>query len=96
MKMKEYQYTNNEGEVVHQDEAEGYVLDKLGITIIPKGKNGKMTEEQIEYISETVEWYFSGNWVKEEIKEEIEEINYQAESEDKLYQEALERKWGLL
>ena len=94
--MKEYQYTNNKGEIVHQDEAEEYVLDKLGITIIPKGKNGKMTEEQIEYISETVEWYFSGNWAKEEIKEEIEEVNYQAELEDKLYQEALERKWGLL
>jgi hypothetical protein len=29
-----------------------------------------MTQEQIENIQETVEWFFSGDWIKEEIKDE--------------------------
>ena len=53
-----------------EQEAESYVLDKLGITIEPRGKNGEMTQEQIENIGETIEWYFSGNWIKEKVKEE--------------------------
>lgn len=49
--------------------AEDYVLNKLGITIEPQGKNGEMTLLQLENIQETVEWFFSGNWIKEEVKE---------------------------
>ena len=56
-------------EVVYEDEAEDYVLNRLGLTVTPKGKNGEMTEEQIENIQETVIWFFSGNWVEKEIKE---------------------------
>ena len=52
-------------EVVYKEEAEEYVLDRLGITITPKGKNGEMTIEQIENIEETVNWFFSGNWIEE-------------------------------
>lgn len=59
-------------EVVYKEEAEEYVLDRLGLTITPKGKNGEMTIEQLENIEQTVEWYFSGNWIEEKI-EEIEE-----------------------
>lgn len=69
MKIKFYKnITNNK--IVYEDEAEEYVLDQLGITITPKGKNGEMTLMQIENIRETVEWYFSGNWIKEEVKED--------------------------
>ena len=68
---KMYQYRNIQTEeIVDEQEAESYVLDKLGITIEPRGKNGEMTQEQIENIGETVEWYFSGNWIKEKVKEE--------------------------
>lgn len=56
-------------EFVFKEDAEEYVLDTLGITITPKGKNGEMTQEQIENIESTVEWYFSGNWIEENIKE---------------------------
>ena len=56
-------------EVVYEDEAEDYVLNRLGLTVTPKGKNGELTEEQIENIQETVIWFFSGNWVEKEIKE---------------------------
>lgn len=59
-------------DVVYKEEAEEYVLDRLGITITPKGTNGEMTIEQIENVEETVKWFFSGNWIEEEIKK-IEE-----------------------
>ena len=74
-------------EVVYKEEAEEYALNELGITITPKGKNGEMTEKQKENIRETVEWFFSGNWVEEKIKEVedssvFELINEECELED--------------
>ena len=74
-------------EVVYKEEAENYVLNRLGITVTPKGKNGEMTVEQIENIESTVDWFFSGNWIEEEIKE-VEEpsvfelINEECEMEN--------------
>ena len=62
MKIKFYKNIKN-NKIVYEDEAEEYVLDQLGITVTPKGKNGEMTLMQIENIQETVEWYFSGNWI---------------------------------
>lgn len=56
-------------EVVYNEEAEDYVLNRLGITITPKGQNGEMTIEQLENIEETINWFFSTNWIEEEIKE---------------------------
>ena len=67
MKMKFYKNIKN-NKIVYEDEAEEYVLYQLGITVTPKGKNGEMTLMQIENIQETVEWYFSGNWYKDEIE----------------------------
>ena len=68
---KKYQYKEmSTGEIVEDFMAESYVLDKLGITVTPKGKHGEMTQEQIENIEQTIEWFFSGNWIKEEVKEE--------------------------
>lgn len=68
---KKYQYVErNTGEIVEDFMAEDYVLEILGITVTPKGKHGEMTQEQIENIEQTVEWFFSGNWIKEEVKED--------------------------
>ena len=68
---KKYQYREiTTGEIIEDFMAEDYVLNRLGITIEPKGKNGELTQEQIENIEETVEWFFSGNWIKEEVKED--------------------------
>ena len=67
---KKYQYRElRTNEIVEDFMAEDYVLDKLGITIEPKGENGTMTIEQLENIQETVNWFFSGNWIKEEVEE---------------------------
>ena len=57
---------------VFEEDIEEYVLDKLGITIEPKGKNGELTEEQILMINNTIEDYLYGEWNEEYI--EMEEI----------------------
>ena len=57
---------------VFEEDVEEYVLDKLGITIEPKGKNGELTEEQILMINNTIEDYLYGEWNEEYI--EMEEI----------------------
>lgn len=68
---KKYQYRDTTtGEIVEDFMAEDYVLEELGLTVTPKGKNGEMTIKQLENIQETVGWFFSGgNWIKEEVKE---------------------------
>lgn len=67
---RKYQYKNiKTNEIVEDFMAEDYVLNELGITIEPKGKNGEMTTQQLENIEETIDWFFSGNWIKEEVKE---------------------------
>jgi hypothetical protein len=61
-----YQYRElKTNETVEDFMAEDYVLNRLGITIEPKGVDGTMTTEQLENIEETVNWFFSGNWIKE-------------------------------
>lgn len=57
---------------VFEEDIEEYVLDKLGITIEPKGKNGELTEEQILMINNTIEDYLYSEWNEEYI--EMEEI----------------------
>lgn len=67
---KKYQYREiTTNEVVEDFLAENYVLEKLGVTVKPLGKNGEMTLQQLENIQETIDWFFSGNWIKEEVKE---------------------------
>lgn len=75
--MSKYQYREiKTNEIVEDFMAEDYVLTKLGLkeneklVIIPRGANGEMTVEQLENIKQTVEWFFSGNWIKEEVKED--------------------------
>lgn len=67
MKIKYYESItkNKKGrfEIVYEDEALNYVLEKLGLVIKPTGKNGEETLEQTEFKEMLVEWYFSGNWV---------------------------------
>lgn len=68
---KKYEYVEiSTGERIEDCMASDYALDKLGITVTPRGENGEMTLEQMEYIETITDWYFSGNWVKEEIKED--------------------------
>lgn len=66
-----YIYKNRKtGKEVEDFMAEDYALEKLGLTVTPRGKNGEMTQEQLENIEQTVEWFFSGDWIKEEVKED--------------------------
>ena len=69
--MSNFIYKNRKtGEEIEDFMAEDYVLEELGLTVEPKGKNGEMTPEQLENIEQTVEWFFSGDWIKEEVKED--------------------------
>lgn len=62
-------------EVVYEEDAEYYALTELGLmengklVIIPRGKNGEMTLEQLDNIKDTVKYFFSGNWIEEKIRE---------------------------
>lgn len=60
-------------EIVDEEDSVYYVLDTLGIELTPKDKDNTYTLEQQEFIENTVEWFFSGNWTKEYIKEQVEE-----------------------
>lgn len=91
MKIKYYRHMKTD-EIVYKEDAESYALNRLGITITPKGKHGEMTQEQIANIQETVEWYFSGNWIAEEIEESRSD---REDIEDMQYEYELERKWGI-
>lgn len=83
-------------EVVYKEEAEEYVLRKLGLTVTPLGKNGEMTQLQLENIEETINWFFSGNWTEEDIyDEDVSDLEYELELADREYQAGLDRKWGL-
>lgn len=62
MKLKYYKHIHT-GEIVYEDEAELYALEKLGVTVT--AENGVLTDEQKEFIEQTTEWYFSGNWIQE-------------------------------
>ena len=83
-------------EVVYKEEAEEYVLRKLGLTVTPLGKNGEMTQLQLENIQETINWFFSGNWIEEDIyDEDVSDLEYELELAYREYQAGLDRKWGL-
>lgn len=71
---KIYQYKEfGTNKVVEDFMAEDYALTELGLmengklVIKPKGKDGEYTMQQLDNIRETVEWFFSGNWIKEEV-----------------------------
>lgn len=90
-------------EVVYKEEAKDYALHELGLmnngklVIIPKGKNGEMTAEQLENLESTIDWFFSGNWIEEDIyDEDVSDLEYELELADREYQDELDRKWGLM
>ena len=69
--MKLFQYREfHTDNTVEDFMAEDYALKRLGLTLTPQGKNGEFTEEQIDFKEVLVEWFFSGNWIKEEVKDE--------------------------
>lgn len=84
-------------EIVYEENWETYAMEKLGIVNIkPLGKNGELTLEQVELITTITEWYFSDNWIKEEIEDEdILDLEEDLEKADRLYQDNLDKKWGI-
>lgn len=48
-------------EIVPKDHSIEYVFEKLGIHITPKSE---VMQEQYDFIKDTRDWYFSGNWLE--------------------------------
>ena len=76
-------------ERVEEDESLDYVLKKCGLKLLEV----EDTLEQEEVKDMLVEWYFSGNWIEED--ENIPDLENDLEWADRIYQENLDRKWGI-
>ena len=73
--MKTYYYYNwKTQEEVFEDEAFDYALEKLGLTMTPKGTKGTFTIDQKAFIEMIQEWYFDNDWSKKEWKEDEGDI----------------------
>lgn len=70
--MEVYKNISN-NEIVYKEEAQEYAMEMLGIKIKPKGKDGTYTLDQMEIMQDIEDYYFSGNWIKDELEEEQEE-----------------------
>ena len=62
MKVKNYKNIHT-GEIVADEDAELYALEKLGVTVT--AEDGILTLEQREFMNATKDWYFSGDWIIE-------------------------------
>lgn len=91
MKKKIYRNTKTD-EFIYREDAEEYALDTLGITIIPKGQNGEMTQEQIESIQAITEWYYSGGEWYNDVIEEDEGNIFELINEECYYNDKWEEK----
>jgi hypothetical protein len=69
MKYKVYTHIHT-NEQVWEEDWEQYAMEKLGIKVEPKGTGGTYTTEQLDFIEQFTEWYFSDNWIKEEIEDD--------------------------
>ncbi len=83
-------------EIVYEEDAEEYALDHLGITIKPLDKHGAYTQEQIDFLGEFTDWFFDGDWIEEEIEDDEPDLEYELEMADRVYQENLDRRLGVL
>lgn len=92
MKYKIYRHIHTNEEVFEED-WEQYALEKYNVKIIPNGENGEFTLEQLELIENIKEWYFSDNWIKDEVEDDS--VCDEGELEDIAYERDLERKWGI-
>ena len=95
--MKYLVYRNMQtDEIVNEEDWEDYALEKLGITVQSKGRNGELTTEQVEIIETITEWYFSDNWIKEEEDDEDRfDLEEELEIADRIYQDNLDKEWGI-
>lgn len=67
--MKVYRHIHTDEIIEKGKDAEDYAMEQLGVKITPKGEHGTYTQEQFEFICEFTEWYFSGNWIEEDLEE---------------------------
>lgn len=69
--MDKIQYRHMQtNKIVLHEEAWDYIRDYYGIPELePKGQFGTLSLEQEQFISDTIDWFFSGEWYEEEIED---------------------------
>lgn len=88
-----YYYSRQNNAKVLEEDAQEYAMDMLGIKITPQGKNGELTKEQVEFILEFTDWYFSGgDWVLEEEQDGTYGNTREDEIADLIYEDNLDRR----
>jgi len=78
-------------ERVEEDEALDYALRDCGFKLI-EPKDALAQEEAKEAL---VTWFYSGNWI-EDNDDDVPDLEEDLEFADRVYQENLDRKWGLI
>ena len=61
-------------EIVYKEDAQEYAMEMLGIKIKPMEKDGTYTLDQMEIMKDIEDYYFSGNWIKDELEQEQEDV----------------------
>lgn len=91
MKCKAYKNYDTE-ELVWEEDWQEYAMYKLGVKITPLGKEGTYTIDQLDFMKEFTEWYFSDNWKLVNIDPDyIEKPSYENVMEDLMYERQLEK-----
>ena len=80
---------NNSKEIVLEEDAQQYVFDQLGIDVTPKGFGGAYTQEQTDWIQETIDWYFTSNDFEEQQGNYNDEDDYWERNFEKYYKEVI-------
>lgn len=93
-----YYYNSKTNDRVYEADWDSYVLEKLGIKdkgkllIKPKGTGDTLTLDQLDWLKETVSWYFSdGDWSLED-EDDNPDPEYWQVMADRIYEENLERR----
>ena len=80
-------------ETVHEEDALDYVCKKCGISF----EYVEDSKEQLELKDMLVDWYFSGNWIKEIEDEETDpETARLSAIADMIYERNLDKEMGLI
>lgn len=79
-------------EIIEEDEALDYALEKCGLQFA----DNYNSQEREEFKEMFVNWFFSGNYIEEDNDDEdIPNLERDLEIADRIYQENLDKKWGI-
>ncbi|MCI9245615.1 MAG: hypothetical protein HFJ30_00435 [Clostridia bacterium] len=78
-------------ETIEEDEALDYAMKKCGLQFT----DNYNSQEREEFKEMFIEWFFSGNYIEEDDEEDIPNLERDLEIADMIYQQNLDKKWGI-